>query len=236
MSSELPQEGAAATGGPSTGGAVFVWPTALSTAQVESLYRQEATEDESPESQYRAMSSMLMADTSGSERSLILVDEMFVLLNWCEEQQLQPQQAAIVMDCALGVLKTAASSSSAWPSREESFSTFKDALLSAAVSAEGQLLLSVDLLERVTEHVSQAFYVRWKALQFAFTQPEGVEDVQLLVAVDTPMPKPPLALGEPIGDITITSQAPVEAESEAQDASSGSKGGKKSPRGGSRKK
>ena len=176
-----------------------------------------------------------MADTSESERALILVDEMFVLLNWCEEQNLQPQQAAIVLQCALGVLKTAAESGSDWPRREDSFETFKDALLGAAVGADKQLLLPIDMLERVTEHISQAFYVRWKALQFAFTRPEGVEEVHLRVAVDTPMPKPPLSLGEPIGEITITSQAPTAAEVDAEPQTS-VKSSKKSPRGSGRKK
>jgi len=238
MSSALPEVGAAATGGPSQGGAVFVWPSAPSVEQIDSLYRQNLTEDESPDSQYRAMSTMLLADTSESERSAILVDEMFVLLNWCEEQALQPQQTAIVIRCALDILKQAANSE-IWPSREASFEFFKNALLAAAVGPGEQLLLPVYMLERVTEHTSQAFYVRWKALQFAFTQPEGVEDVRLLVSVDTPMPKPALASGKAVGEVTIahtgTAPAADHAEYEQHDSARGGKGSKKSPRSGRKK-
>ncbi len=234
MSASLHQEGAAAANGPSNAGAVFVWPTPLSTSQVQSLYRQEDTEDESPESQYRAMSTMLLADTSGSERSRILVDEMFVLLNWCEEQQFSPNQTALVLECALDILKKASKDPSGWITREASFEGFREDLLSKAVSEDGSLLMSVPLLERVTEHISQAFYVRWKALQFVFTQPEGVQDVHLAVSVDTPMPKPALASGEVLGELTITQAAapePSMESSESKTSGRASKGGKKSPRG-----
>jgi hypothetical protein len=231
-------EGAAARGGPSTGGAVFVWPTALSEQQVGSLYRQDDLEDESAESQHRAMTAMLAADTSGSERSKILVDELYILLNWCEEQHLEPRQTAIVLQCVLAMLKNAHDGPDGWLSRESSFELLKDDLLSKAVGPDGSLLISVDLLERITEHIGQAFYVRWKALQWAFTQLEGSQDIFVAVTVDAPMPKMPLSQGEPIGELTMTAassaESPVSHE-EGKDSARNSKG-KRSPRGGGGRK
>ena len=226
---------AEAAGGPSEGGATGgAHHASLSPQQIQSLLEGSGTAD--PVAQQRAMATMLLLSQDSNEQDAVLLDELYTLLAWGAENDFTSEQIALILGCTQSMLDAVMGSEDGWMDKEAAFEVFKAALLAGAVGPDGELVMAVSQLEAVTEHVSRAFFVRWRALQALFTNKPRTEVLEVHVSVDTPMPKPPLATAEVV-EATVTGPAPGFEPPEAKEAESARSKGKRSPRGrGGRKK